>query len=235
MSMQGTMELQPPPQEEEADASVDGAEPERQVVSCKNGKFSLMNTKNYKPVLFTLLPVCLVIAGLSSPALAQEQKQEQPPENKIDSTSPEKEGKPTVGDLQKLYDQGKYKDILQCVRSMSPSPMTHYYTGLAYQGMNQTYRAAVEYNYVSQNAKDRKLKDNASRALKSLYSIKRRTRSGVRDDDSVEMNDFMRYGDHTQGPSSRNDAKEAIMGEIDRQKRISHPNRDRYGNWAPYH
>ncbi|HMP52738.1 MAG TPA: hypothetical protein PKD05_14385, partial [Candidatus Melainabacteria bacterium] len=69
----------------------------------------------------------------------------------------------------------------------------------------------MEYNYVSQNAKDKKLKDNAARALKSLYSIKRSTRSRVRDDDSVEMNDFMRYGDHTQGPSSRLDAKEAIM------------------------
>lgn len=224
------MELQPPPPEG-AGESVDGAEPERQVVSRDYGKSSLMNKKDNKTVLCTLLPVCLVLAGFWSaePVPAQEKS----PENKEESKDQDKAGKPTVGDLQKLYDQGKYKDILQCVRRMSPSPMTHYYTGLAYQSLNQNYRAAVEYNYVSQNAKDRKLKDNAARALKSLYSIKRRT--GGRRDDSEEMSDFQRYGDHTQGPSSRPDAKEAIMKEMDRQQRISHPNRDRYGNWAPYH
>ncbi len=223
------MELQPPPPEG-AGESVDGAEPERQVASREHGT-SRMNAKHYRPVFFSLLPVCLVLSGLCNPVelSAQEKSAEK------ESKNQDKEAKPDVGDLQKLYDQGKYKDILQCVRRMPPSPMTHYYTGLAYQNLNQNYRAAVEYNYVSQNAKDKKLKDNAARALKSLYSIKRSTRSRVRDDDSVEMNDFMRYGDHTQGPSSRLDAKEAIMKEMDRQQRISHPNRDRYGNWAPYH
>lgn len=145
-------------------------------------------------------------------------------------TDGKSDGKPTVTDLKTFYNQGKYKEVLSCVKSMHPTCMTHYYTGLAYQGLNQNYRAALEYNYVSKFAKDKTLKNNASRALKSLYKVKRSKKAPV--DDLGNEIEFQRIPEnHYPGGPAPADALHRIRQETRRQQRVHHPNRDRYGNW----
>ncbi|MCB9468263.1 MAG: hypothetical protein H6677_08265 [Candidatus Obscuribacterales bacterium] len=86
---------------------------------------------------------------------------------------------PSMKAVHNLYSSGQYKDALKLIGKMPQSDLTHYYSGLSYQGLNQTSRASAEYNWVVSYSKNAQLRQNASRALKSVRSYSRaRTYSG---------------------------------------------------------
>ncbi|HMP52740.1 MAG TPA: hypothetical protein PKD05_14395 [Candidatus Melainabacteria bacterium] len=86
---------------------------------------------------------------------------------------------PSIKAVHTLYSSGQYKDALKLIGKMPQSDLTHYYSGLSYQGLNQTSRASAEYNWVVSYSKNEKLRQNASRALKSVRSYSRaRTYAG---------------------------------------------------------
>lgn len=193
-----------------------------------------------KELLKFTVPLPILILAVMVPVSAQAEEIQKPA--LVEATEPASEGvsdpkeavqaKPTVANLQKLYGAGQYHDVIKLVKHMTPSPMTHYYTGLAYQALNQNYRAAVEYNYVSQIAQDKQLRANASKALKSLYQIKRKIKPRV--DKFGNEIEFARYGENVNpGPSSR-DNGDAFYKALERQKRVSDPQRDRYGRHVEF-
>lgn len=189
-----------------------------------------MRERDSSKMLLLPLAICSCMIVTSQPVFAEQGPAKNMVENNKEDAADKNAEKPTVNDLKAFYSQGKYKEILTCVRSMQPTAMTHYYTGLAYQNMNQHYRAALEYNYVSKFAKDKTLKDNATRALKSLYKVKRSKKASV--DQFGNETEFARIPEnHYPGGPAPADALERIRRETRRQERTFHPNRDRYGNW----
>lgn len=70
--------------------------------------------------------------------------------------------------LKTLYRAGKYRDALALIAKMKQSELTHYYTGLCYQGQGQLAQAAQEFNFTASIARDPKLKYNAQVAQRAV-------------------------------------------------------------------
>lgn len=154
--------------------------------------------------------------------------------NKVDETEktkpksnePEMVKNPTIKHVQQYYNAGNYAAVLAAIKKIKPTCMTHYYTGLAYQHTNRHYKAAIEYNYVKNNAKDAKLKYNAAAALKSLYRQKKQLRTNRRDHRN-RLGEYQRHGENNYpgGPS----VNDLIEGRKQlQQARRRRPNQDRY-------
>lgn len=82
---------------------------------------------------------------------------------------------PAVKAMKADYDAGRWKDALNKIAKMKPTELTHYYTGLCYQGQNQLARAASEFQWIAAYGKDPRLKYNSQVILNSLqaYSTRR--------------------------------------------------------------
>ena len=137
---------------------------------------------------------------------------------------------PTIKDVQSYYNAGNYRAVLTAVQKMKPSCLTHYYTGLAYQHTNRHYNAAIEYNYVKNNAKDPTLRANAAQALNSLYRQKSQIKKNRREKRDV-ANEFKRYSED--GYTGNGEANLKALEQtqrLEREKRLRprSPNQDRY-------
>lgn len=82
---------------------------------------------------------------------------------------------PAIKEVKAAYDAGRWKDALKKIASMKPTELTHYYTGLCYQGQNQLAKAASEFQWIVMYGKDARLKYNSQVILNSLqaYSTRR--------------------------------------------------------------
>ncbi|QQR57495.1 MAG: hypothetical protein IPG59_21355 [Candidatus Melainabacteria bacterium] len=82
---------------------------------------------------------------------------------------------PAFKEVKAAYDGGRWKAALDIIATMKPSELTHYYTGLCYQGQNQLAKAASEFQWIATYGKDPRLKYNAQVILNSLsaYSTRR--------------------------------------------------------------
>ena len=82
---------------------------------------------------------------------------------------------PAIKEVKAAYDQGRWKDALKKIATMKPTELTHYYTGLCYQGQNQLAKAASEFQWIVMYGKDARLKYNSQVILHSLqaYSTRR--------------------------------------------------------------
>ena len=122
---------------------------------------------------------CLVMdAGTA--ALASGKKKSGSSAKKADKASTaDKQTVVKLREVQRSYSAGRYRDALDIITTMTPTALTHYYTGLCYHGMNQTRQAAAEYQWVASYARDPQLRINASKALNSLTAYsQRRTYQG---------------------------------------------------------
>lgn len=83
---------------------------------------------------------------------------------------------PAIKEVKEHYAAGRWKDALKKIATMKPNELTHYYTGLCYQGQNQLAKAAMEFQWIATYGKDARLKYNAQVILNSLsaYSSTRR-------------------------------------------------------------
>lgn len=83
---------------------------------------------------------------------------------------------PAIKEVKEHYTAGRWKDALKKIATMKPNDLTHYYTGLCYQGQNQVAKAAMEFQWIATYGKDPKLKYNSQVILNSLsaYSSSRR-------------------------------------------------------------
>lgn len=75
---------------------------------------------------------------------------------------------PSINLVIQNYKEGKYRDALTTIASMKPSDVTHYWTGLCYQGQNQLHQAGVEFQWVASYSRDPQLRFNAQRALMAV-------------------------------------------------------------------
>lgn len=82
---------------------------------------------------------------------------------------------PAIKEVKAAYDAGRWKEALKKIATMKPTELTHYYTGLCYQGQNQLAKAASEFQWIATYGKDPRLKYNAQVILNSLqaYSTRR--------------------------------------------------------------
>lgn len=82
---------------------------------------------------------------------------------------------PAIKEVKAAYDAGRWKDALKKIAPMKPTELTHYYTGLCYQGQNQLAKAASEFQWIVMYGKDARLKYNSQVILNSLqaYSTRR--------------------------------------------------------------
>jgi len=82
---------------------------------------------------------------------------------------------PAIKEVKALYDAGRWKEALNKIGTMKSTDLTHYYTGLCYQGQNQLMKAASEFQWIAAYGKDPKLKYNSQVILNSLqaYSTRR--------------------------------------------------------------
>lgn len=96
-------------------------------------------------------------------------------QSKSTSTSQVNYNDPAIKEVKAFYDAGRWKDALDKIATMKPSELTHYYTGLCYQGQNQLAKAATEFQWIATYGKDQRLKYNAQIILNSLsaYSTRR--------------------------------------------------------------
>jgi hypothetical protein len=72
--------------------------------------------------------------------------------------------------LKALYRAGKYRDALALISKMKQSELTHYYTGLCYQGQGQLAQAAQQFGFTASIARDPKIKYNAQVAQRAVAS-----------------------------------------------------------------
>ncbi len=95
--------------------------------------------------------------------------------NKSNSTSQVDYNDPAIKEVKAAYGAGRWKAALDIIATMKPTELTHYYTGLCYQGQNQLAKAATEFQWISTYGKDQRLKYNAQVILNSLsaYSTRR--------------------------------------------------------------
>ncbi len=75
---------------------------------------------------------------------------------------------PAIKEVKEHYAAGRWKDALKKIATMKPNELTHYYTGLCYQGQNQLSKAASEFQWIATYGKDPRLKYNAQIILNSL-------------------------------------------------------------------
>jgi hypothetical protein len=82
---------------------------------------------------------------------------------------------PAIKEVKEAYAGGRWKAALDIIATMKPTELTHYYTGLCYQGQNQLAKAASEFQWIATYGKDQRLKYNAQVILNSLsaYSTRR--------------------------------------------------------------
>lgn len=82
---------------------------------------------------------------------------------------------PAIKEVKAAYDAGHWKEALDKIATMTPTELTHYYTGLCYQGQNQLAKAATEFQWIATYGKDQRLKYNSQVILNSLsaYSTRR--------------------------------------------------------------
>jgi hypothetical protein len=84
-----------------------------------------------------------------------------------------------INQVKLLYKLGKYRDALAVIAKMKPTELTHYYTGLCYQGQGQLSQAAQSFNYTASIAKDQAIRYNAQAAQRAVAAYARgRTYSG---------------------------------------------------------
>ncbi len=96
-------------------------------------------------------------------------------QSKSTSTSQLNYNDPAIKEVKAAYDAGRWKAALDIIATMKPTELTHYYTGLCYQGQNQLAKAASEFQWIATYGKDPRLKYNAQVILNSLsaYSTRR--------------------------------------------------------------
>jgi hypothetical protein len=70
--------------------------------------------------------------------------------------------------IQQDYNAGKYSDALAILARLRPSAISHYYSGLCYQGLNQVQLAKEEFGLVLSESKNRRLRYNSEAALSYL-------------------------------------------------------------------
>src|SRR5262249_10199077 len=77
--------------------------------------------------------------------------------------------------VQKSYSAGRYSEALAQLAMVQPSAISHYYSGLCYQGLNQLQLARREFAMALLGCKDPKLKKNSETAIAYLnhYSATR--------------------------------------------------------------
>lgn len=86
---------------------------------------------------------------------------------------------PDIKEVKAAYDAGRWKDALKKIALMKPNELTHYYTGLCYQGQNQLAKAASEFQWIATYGTDARLKYNSQVILNSLQAYSsRRTYQG---------------------------------------------------------
>lgn len=157
---------------------------------------------NLKPSLLLPLLVAFCLAspgGVRAENATKEVKDKAPAKESSvkDAKSAEKlqpVTNPTISDVKKYYDQGNYQAVISAVSKMKPTMMTHYYKGLAHQGANQNYKAAIEYNHVRKHAVNPQLRYNAERALKSIYKQKQRKKTDWYRD-KFRKDEYQRYSE----------------------------------------